>query len=164
MWNGRYPWQSCVGKIVLLDFWTYGCINCIHVIPELKQLEEKFADELVVIGVHSAKFTNEGDTENIRQIILRYELEHPVINDNNFEVWQTYGANAWPTFVLIDPVGNVLGFHSGEGIYDLFNQVITGMIAEFDARDEIDRAPLNLKLERENLANSPPVVPRQGAG
>ncbi|MBK7895897.1 MAG: redoxin domain-containing protein [Anaerolineaceae bacterium] len=147
------------GKIVLLDFWTYGCINCIHVIPELKRLEEKFADELVVIGVHSAKFANEGDTDNIRQIILRYELEHPVINDNNFDVWQTYGANAWPTFVLIDPEGNVLGFHSGEGIYDLFNQVITGMVAEFDARDLLDRTPLALKLERENLANSPLLFP-----
>ena len=147
------------GKIVLLDFWTYGCINCIHVIPDLHRLEEKFADELVVIGVHSAKFANEGETGNIRQIILRYELEHPVINDNNFEVWRTYGANAWPTFVLIDPTGNVLGFHSGEGIYDLFDQVITGMIAEFDARDEIDRTPLNLKLERENLANSPLLFP-----
>lgn len=147
------------GKIVLLDFWTYGCINCIHVIPELKRLEEKFADELVVIGVHSAKFVNESDTDNIRQIVLRYELEHPIINDNNFAVWQTYGANAWPTFVLIDPEGNVLGFHSGENIYDLFNQVIIGMIAEFDARDLIDRTPLDLKLERENLANSPLLFP-----
>ena len=147
------------GKIVLLDFWTYGCINCIHVIPELKRLEEKFADELVVIGVHSAKVANEGETDNIRQIILRYELEHPVINDNNFAVWQTYGANAWPTFVLIDPDGNVLGYHAGEDIYDLFNQVIIGMIAEFDARDLIDRTPLTLKLERENLANSPLLFP-----
>lgn len=147
------------GKIVLLDFWTYGCINCIHVIPELKRLEEKFADELVVIGVHSAKFANEAETDNIRQIILRYELEHPVINDNNFAVWQMYGANAWPTFVLIDPEGNVLGFHAGEGIYDLFNQVITGVIAEFDARDLIDRTPLELKLEQENLANSPLLFP-----
>lgn len=147
------------GKIVLLDFWTYGCINCMHVIPDLKALEEKFADELVVIGVHSAKFANEGETDNIRQIILRYELEHPVINDNNFEVWRTYGANAWPTFVLIDPEGNVLGFHAGEGIFDLFNQVIIGMIAEFDARELIDRTPLALKLERENLANSPLLFP-----
>ncbi|MEZ4594045.1 MAG: hypothetical protein R3D55_23330 [Chloroflexota bacterium] len=84
---------------MLLDFWTYGCINCIHVIPELKRLEEKFADELVVIGVHSAKFANEGDTDNIRQIILRYELEHPVINDNNFAVWQRTGPTPGPPFV-----------------------------------------------------------------
>ncbi|MBA3533743.1 MAG: redoxin domain-containing protein [Ardenticatenales bacterium] len=139
------------GKVVLLDFWTYGCINCIHVIPDLKKLEEQYAAELVVIGVHSAKFTNEKDTENIRQIILRYELEHPVINDRDFQVWQTFGAEAWPTFVLIDPAGNYVGHHSGEGIYDLFDQVIGGLVREFDAKGEIDRTPLTLKLEKEGL-------------
>ncbi len=66
------------GKVVLLDFWTYGCINCIHIIPDLKKLEAKYPNELVVIGVHSGKFDNERETENIRQIILRYGLEHPV--------------------------------------------------------------------------------------
>src|SRR5262245_14560079 len=69
------------GKVVLLDFWTYCCINCMHIIPDLKKLEAKYANQLVVIGVHSAKFTNEKGTENIRQAILRYELEHPVVND-----------------------------------------------------------------------------------
>lgn len=147
------------GKIVILDFWTYGCINCIHVIPDLKALEEKYAEELVVIGVHSAKFENEGETDNIRQIILRYELEHPVINDKDFIVWSTWGARAWPTFAFIDPVGNVLGFHSGEGVYDLFDQVIEGMIAEFDAQDQIDRTPLELILENEGLAESPLLFP-----
>lgn len=147
------------GKVVLLDFWTYGCINCMHVIPDLKQLEEKYAEELVVIGVHSAKFENEGETDNIRRIILRYELHHPVINDNQFQVWSEYGAQAWPTFVLIDPDGKVLGYHSGEGIYDLFDQVIGGMVAEFDALGRIDRTPLELKLEQENLVDSPLLFP-----
>src|SRR5215467_5226380 len=76
------------GKIVLLDFWTYCCINCMHVIPDLKKLEHKYKDELVVIGVHSAKFTTEKDTDNIRQAILRYEIEHPVVNDSEMRVWQ----------------------------------------------------------------------------
>src|SRR6185295_16258157 len=67
------------GKVVLLDFWTYGCINCMHIIPDLKKLEKKYPNELVVIGVHSAKFENEKDTENIRRIILRYEIEHPIV-------------------------------------------------------------------------------------
>ena len=102
------------GKVVLMDFWTYGCINCIHMIPVLEQLEEKYGDELVVIGVHSAKFATEGDTENIRQIVQRYGLQHPVINDDEFDVWQTYGAQAWPTFVLIDPRGNVLALMPGK--------------------------------------------------
>jgi thiol-disulfide isomerase/thioredoxin len=147
------------GKVILLDFWTYGCINCMHVIPDLKRLEEKYADELVVIGVHSAKFENEGETDNIRRIILRYELHHPVINDNQFQVWSQYGAEAWPTFVLIDPDGKVLGYHSGEGIYDLFDEVIGGMVAEFDALGRIDRTPLALKLERESLVDSPLLFP-----
>lgn len=147
------------GKVVLLDFWTYGCINCIHIIPDLKRLEAEFAEELVVIGVHSAKFENEGDTENIRRIILRYELEHPVINDKDFEVWSEYGAQAWPTLVLIDPDGKVLGYHSGEGIYAPFREVISGMVEEFDALGRIDRTPLDLKLEQESQLDSPLLFP-----
>src|SRR5262245_26555559 len=115
------------GKIVLLDFWTYCCINCMHIIPELKKLEAKYANQLVVIGVHSAKFTNEKGTENIRQAILRYELEHPVINDHDFEVWQQFGAHSWPTLILINPKGKIVGAHAGEGIFELFDQVIGEM-------------------------------------
>ena len=82
------------GKIVLLDFWTYCCINCMHVIPDLKRLEAEFP-ELVVIGVHSAKFANEQVRDNIRHAILRYELEHPVVVDNDFALWRAYGIRAW---------------------------------------------------------------------
>ena len=134
---------------MILDFWTYGCINCIHVIPDLKRLESEYADELVVIGVHSAKFDNEGDTDNIRQIILRYGLEHPVINDSDFEVWRLWGARAWPTLAVVDPAGNVVGAHSGEGVYELFKPVLDGLIAEFDR--QIDRTTLDIKLEKEGL-------------
>jgi DNA-binding beta-propeller fold protein YncE len=139
------------GKVVLLDFWTYGCINCIHVIPDLQRLEEEFSDELVVIGVHSAKFANEGDTENIRQIILRYGLEHPVINDQDFQVWTTWGARAWPTLALIDPAGNYVGSHSGEGVYPLFQPVIESLVREFDELGILDRTSLDIKLESEGL-------------
>src|SRR5678810_1467086 len=78
------------GKIVLLDFWTYCCINCMHIIPDLKRLEEKYADEIVVIGVHSAKFQNEKNTASILQAVMRYEIEHPVVNDSSMIVWQQY--------------------------------------------------------------------------
>ncbi|NIM96385.1 MAG: redoxin domain-containing protein [Anaerolineales bacterium] len=139
------------GKVVLLDFWTYGCINCMHIIPDLSQLEEEYPDELVVIGVHSAKFENEGDTDNIRQIILRYGLEHPVVNDSDFIVWRTWGARAWPTLVLIDPAGNIVGGHSGENIYPIFQPIIDSLVREFDANGILDRTPLDLKLEKEGL-------------
>jgi thiol-disulfide isomerase/thioredoxin len=91
------------GKIVLLDFWTYCCINCMHIIPELTALERKYPNELVVIGVHSAKFHNEGDSENIRQAILRYEIQHPVVNDRDFRIWRSYAVRAWPTLMVIKP-------------------------------------------------------------
>src|SRR3712207_3570738 len=97
------------GKVVLLDFWTYGCVNCMHVIPDLKRLEEKYRKQLVVIGVHSAKFENEKETENIRRIVLRYGLEHPVVNDADFRIWKSYAVRAWPTQVLIDPADYVVG-------------------------------------------------------
>ena len=140
---------SLRGKIVLLDFWTYGCINCIHIIPDLKRLEAEFPDELVVIGVHSAKFDNEADTDNIRQITQRYDLRHPVVNDADFAIWDSWGARAWPTVALIDPEGNAVGIHAGEGIYDVVQPVIADLIAEHGASDQIDRTPIALVLERD---------------
>ena len=104
--SGEISLKDLRGKVVLIDFWTYCCINCIHVLPDLKYLEEKYADELVVIGCHSAKFDNEKDTEAIRRAIVRYEIEHPVINDSEMIVWRKMGARSWPTLVLIDPEGN----------------------------------------------------------
>ena len=71
------------GKVVLLDFWTYGCVNCMHVLRDLKTLEERFPQELVVLGIHSPKFTNEKSSENLKRILVRYEIEHPVANDAN---------------------------------------------------------------------------------
>ncbi len=139
------------GKIVLLDFWTYGCINCIHVIPDLKKLEEKYIDELVVIGVHSAKFDNEGQSENIHNIILRYELEHPVINDKDFAVWRSYNARAWPTLVLINPNGQVITTRAGEGVLGHFDPIINEAIEHFDAKGEINREPINFELEKRNV-------------
>jgi thiol-disulfide isomerase/thioredoxin len=142
------------GKVVILDFWTYCCINCMHVIPDLKRLEQKYPNELVVIGVHSAKFNGERDTQNIRQAILRYEIEHPVVNDYKMEVWQRYSVRAWPTLMLIDPAGKVLGYLSGENIYDAFDKMIAKVIEEFDAKKLMDRRPLALKLERSRTPTS----------
>ncbi|MBK7599516.1 MAG: redoxin domain-containing protein [Acidobacteria bacterium] len=136
------------GKIVLLDFWTYCCINCMHIIPDLKKLEAKYGNQLVVIGVHSAKFTNEKGTDNIRQAILRYEIEHPVVKDRDFEVWQAYTARAWPTLVLINPKGKVVGAHSGEGIYEIFDKVIGDMANYFREQGSLDEKAVSFKLEK----------------
>src|ERR1044072_435703 len=147
------------GKIVLLDFWTYGCINCIHIIPDLKKLEAKYAKELVVIGVHSAKFQNEKETENIRRIILRYEIEHPVYNDSEYAVWQSYGIRAWPTQVLIDPAGYIVGGVSGEGNYDVIDQTIAKIAEEARKRGELNEEPLKLVLERAKVGDLPLAFP-----
>ncbi|MBI3667961.1 MAG: redoxin domain-containing protein [Acidobacteria bacterium] len=135
------------GKVVLLDFWTFCCINCMHILPDLKKLEHKYRDELVVVGVHSAKFAAERETENIRQAVLRYEIEHPVVNDTQMWMWRQYGVRAWPTVALIDPEGKVIGGHSGEGIFEPFDQIIGKVVEVFDAEGKIDRRPLGLMLE-----------------
>jgi DNA-binding beta-propeller fold protein YncE len=147
------------GKVILLDFWTYGCINCIHIIPDLKKLEAKYANQLVVIGVHSAKFQNEKETENIRRIILRYELEHPVYNDADFKVWQSYGVRAWPTQVLIDPAGYIVGGTSGEGHYEVYDKAIEKLVNEFRQRGELNEEPLKMVLERAKVGDLPLAFP-----
>src|SRR5713226_7617820 len=147
------------GKVVLLDFWTYGCINCMHIIPDLKKLEKKYPNELVVIGVHSAKFANEKETENIRRIILRYEIEHPIVNDADYAVWRCYGVNAWPTQVLIDPAGYIIGSLSGEGNYETFDRAIGQTITEFRKRGKLNEAPLKFVLERAKIGDLPLAFP-----
>ena len=140
--NRPYSLKDFRGKLVLLDFWTYCCINCMHIIPDLKKLEAKYPEELVVIGVHSGKFTNEKDAAQIRQAILRYDIRHPVVVDEDFRLWSAYEAKAWPTVALINPNGKVIGVNSGEGVFDLFDGIISQAIAHFDKKGELKRSPL----------------------
>ena len=147
------------GKVVILDFWTYGCINCMHVLRDLKTLELRFPAELVVIGVHSPKFTNEKDSENLKRILIRYEIEHPVANDANHEIWRRYGAKAWPTRIIIDPAGNLVGTALGEGNLEGFISAIRTVVRVFDERGEINRSPLPLDPERQRHADRPLLYP-----
>ncbi len=105
---GPLELQDLRGKFVLLDFWTYCCINCMHILPELDRLEHAYPRNLVVIGVHSAKFSAEQESANIAEAIRRYGIEHPVINDANHAVWERFGVTAWPT-VLLDRPGRLRG-------------------------------------------------------
>ncbi len=126
------------GKVVLLDFWTYCCINCLHLLAELKQLEEKYADELVVIGVHSGKFDAERDRENIIEAIRRLRISHPVVNDAGMKVWNLYRVRAWPTLWLIDPEGNAVGYVSGEGTGKVLDDAISALIRYHRGRGTLD--------------------------
>ena len=116
------------GKFVLLDFWTYCCINCMHILPELHKLEQAWPKNLVVIGVHSAKFSTEQQTPNILAAIQRYKITHPVINDARHELWDLFGVQGWPTLVLIDPEGNIVSEGSGEVTFEQIDKVLRGSI------------------------------------
>jgi thiol-disulfide isomerase/thioredoxin/DNA-binding beta-propeller fold protein YncE len=134
------------GKLVIFDFWTYCCINCIHILPELKKLEKKYPNELVVIGVHSAKFETEQEAENIKDAILRYEIEHPVVNDDQHAIWDSYGVRSWPTMLLIDPEGNAVWGRSGEFKAEQVEPILREAIAWYEKKGTLDRTPLRFDL------------------
>ena len=140
--GGPLTLKDLKGKVVLLDFWTLCCINCIHIQPDLRKLEDKYPNELVVIGVHSPKFDNEMDTASIKKAVARYEIRHPVVNDADRKLWERFEVEAWPTFGLIDPAGNLVGFTSGEGNYDLLDGVIAKLVAEAKTNKTLDATPL----------------------
>ncbi len=141
--------QSLKGKMVLLDFWTYCCINCMHVLPDLKYLEQKYIDQpVVVIGVHSAKFDNETEIENVRNAILRYEIEHPVILDDNHQIWSAYSVRAWPTLILIDPEGYIVGMFSGEGNREALDWAIGTSLEYYRLAGKLNDSPLQFDLEK----------------
>ena len=137
------------GKIVLLDFWTYCCINCHHVLPELAKLEEKYKNQLVVIGVHTAKFDAEKDTENIRAKVHEYQIKHPVANDANQVIWNRFGVNSWPTIALIDANGQYVGSVSGEGNGPRLDRIIGDLVKLHGARGELDETPVDFPAESE---------------
>ncbi|MDX6301033.1 MAG: hypothetical protein QOF53_2247 [Nocardioidaceae bacterium] len=103
------------GRFLLLDFWAFCCVNCLHVLDELRPLEEKYDGELVVVGVHSPKFVHEADAAALAAAVERYQVGHPVLDDPDLVTWQAYTARAWPTLVLVDPEGYVVAQYAGEG-------------------------------------------------
>lgn len=149
--SGEITLQDLRGKVVLVDFWTYCCINCMHILPDLKFLEHKYPKELVVIGVHSAKFDNEKETENIRRAALRYEIEHPIVNDAEMTIWRAFGVRAWPTLVLLDPEGYYCGYISGEGNREPLDAIIAKVIAYHKAKGTLDETPVRFDLERQRV-------------
>jgi thiol-disulfide isomerase/thioredoxin len=145
--------EELSGRIILLDFWTFCCINCMHIIPDLKVLEKEFGSSLTVIGVHSPKFANEHETGNIRNAILRYELVHPVTNDPDYLIWKSFQVNCWPQLVLINPKGEVAAVYRGEGHLAELERDITRLKKDFAGTIKTD--PLPISLEKDKLAPSP---------
>ena len=122
------------GRFLLLDFWTFCCVNCLHVLDELRPLEEKYDGELVVVGVHSPKFAHEADPDALAAAVERYEVAHPVLDDPELETWQAYTARAWPTLVLVDPEGYVVAQYAGEGHAHAVDALVAELRVEHAAK------------------------------
>ncbi|MGX7823871.1 NHL domain-containing thioredoxin family protein [Actinokineospora sp. 24-640] len=127
------------GKVLLLDFWTFCCVNCLHVLDELRPLEEEFADVLVTVGVHSPKFAHEADEAALRAAVERYDVRHPVLDDPDLSTWQAYAVKAWPTLVVVDPEGHVVHVAAGEGHAEALRRVITEVVATHEAKGTLHR-------------------------
>ncbi|MBV9101178.1 MAG: redoxin domain-containing protein [Candidatus Dormibacteraeota bacterium] len=125
--------QQLRGRAVVLDFWTFCCINCLRVVEELRELEHRFGAALVVIGVHSPKFPHESDHAAVERAVRRHRIEHPVLDDPEMQTWQRYGVRAWPTLVLIDPEGYVAAVAPGEGNGPALGDLIERLLAGRDA-------------------------------
>ncbi|GAA1797999.1 thioredoxin-like domain-containing protein [Luedemannella flava] len=127
------------GKIVVLDFWTFCCINCLHVLDELRPLEERYGDVLVIIGVHSPKFEHEKDPAALAAAVERYGVAHPVLDDPELSMWRQYAAKAWPTLNVIDPEGYVVAAMAGEGHAEGLARLIDELIATHEAKGTLRR-------------------------
>lgn len=137
------------GRILLLDFWTYACVNCLHVLPDLAKLEQMFGKDLTVIGIHSGKFSNEGDQANVRQAVLRHHITHPVVNDADFRIWDAFGVRAWPTLLLLDSQGKLYRSYKGEGHLDSLTNDIKSLIRQRGAYLRRDLLPLTPETQKE---------------
>ncbi len=143
------------GKFVLLDFWCYCCINCMHIMPELKKLEHAYPNNLVVIGVHTAKFEAEQDSQNITDAVLRYEIEHPVVNDAREAIWNRYEVNSWPTLALIDPEGYLIYMHGGETKAEVLDNFLKSAVPYYRNKKLLDERPLRFDLQQYHAAQTP---------
>ena len=157
--SGPISLSELRGKIVLLDFWTFCCINCHHILPELARLEAKYKDELVVIGVHTAKFEAERRTENIRRKVAEYRIKHPVVNDADMAIWNRFGVSSWPTLILIDANGHIAGRTAGEGKYEVLDKAIGDLVELHRAKGELNLTPLSFTPEMERSADGPLLFP-----
>ncbi|MER5408106.1 thioredoxin-like domain-containing protein [Streptomyces sp. NPDC002769] len=127
------------GRVVILDFWTFCCINCLHVLDELRELEEKHRDTVVIIGVHSPKFVHEAEHQAVVDAVERYGVEHPVLDDPELATWKQYAVRAWPTLVVIDPEGYVVAQHAGEGHAHAIARLVEELEAEHAAKGTLRR-------------------------
>ncbi|CAL7938085.1 unnamed protein product [Xylocopa violacea] len=141
------------GKIIILDFFTYCCINCMHILPDLEALEKQFSitDGLVVVGVHSAKFSNERDSKKLLSAVQRYNIKHPVVNDPTLSTWRELGISCWPTLAMIGPTGELLAVFVGEGHRNELILYVDVALTYFKSLGKISKSDIPLQLARHLL-------------
>jgi thiol-disulfide isomerase/thioredoxin len=123
------------GKVVLVDFWTYTCINCLNHLPYVKDWHAKYKDQgLVVVGVHTPEFAYEKSTKNVQEAIKRLQIQHAVAQDNSYATWKAFGNQYWPAVYLIDKQGRIVYSHFGEGSYDQTEKKIQSLLAQPQSR------------------------------
>ncbi|MFF2651398.1 NHL domain-containing thioredoxin family protein [Streptomyces sp. NPDC058045] len=127
------------GRVVVLDFWTFCCVNCLHVLDELRELEEKHRDTVVIVGVHSPKFAHEAEHTAVVDAVERYGVEHPVLDDPELATWKQYAVRAWPTLVVVDPEGYVVAQHAGEGHAHAIERLVARLEEEHTAKGTLRR-------------------------
>ena len=155
------------GKLLILDFWTTCCINCMHMLSSLRRVEEAFPEEVVVIGVHSPKFAAERNAVNLREAIARYGIAHPVVNDPDMILWREYRVRAWPTLIFVSPDGAVIGQAPGEPDSDLLLRTVANLVEEAKTSGRLDPGALDLvsaPLPEGRLAYPGQLKPLAGAG
>lgn len=120
---------SLRGKVVLVDFWTYGCVNCVNTLPHVTALHEKYKDRgLVVVGVHTPEFPFERSTGNVQAALKRYGITYPVAQDNDSKTWNAYRNQYWPAQYIVDQNGKIVFQHAGEGQYEQIERTIAGLL------------------------------------
>lgn len=137
------------GKIVILDFWTSGCINCMHTMEDLRYLENKYKDNLIIISIHSPKFPHDKEIENVIKAVNRFHIKHPVAHDPIMRVWTKYIIKAWPSAVFIDTEGYVVGSMRGEGRRRQLDQLIQQYVDIAEKRDGLDLSQIAVRFKRE---------------
>jgi thiol-disulfide isomerase/thioredoxin len=129
------------GKVVLVEFWTYSCINCLNVLPHVRAWDEKYRGQgLVVIGVHTPEFAYEKDFANVEKALQDLKITYPVALDNRYAIWRAFDNQYWPAFYFVDAEGRIRHHHFGEGAYDESERVIQQLLAEAGGRKATSEA------------------------
>jgi thiol-disulfide isomerase/thioredoxin len=132
------------GRMLIMDFWTFSCVNCLHILPNLRRIERAFEDDVVILGIHSPNFPYERNTENVAKAVARYQIEHPVVHDGEFKLWDAYEVKVWPTLILVSPEGQIFARQAGEPDGDKLLEAVGNAVRKYKAQGKLRPAETEL--------------------